>query len=198
MAKFSQKKQKEKEGLGYGRRGKFPNSLHPPKTPGPFCLLLLSWKLWGTDHFNETLALIASSKRGRKIFKTLNSTWSKCKCTHNCATIWDTGTDPIIHILKFEYVSCRLWRFFEHSWIPSSLYSLILGIYLSIYMEYDPWYLVIVIITTIRFVRLITNWYNWVSRWISNFFSFLFPSFFSSRASLELEFEHLFCFISFR
>jgi len=74
LAKFSPKKQKEKKGLGYGRCGEFPSNLHPPKTPGPFCLLLLSWKLWGTNHFTETLALIAGSKLVRKIFKTLNST----------------------------------------------------------------------------------------------------------------------------
>jgi hypothetical protein len=74
LVKFCPKKQKEKEGLGYGRNGELQNSLHPPKTPSTFFLLLLSWKLWGINHFNEILALIAGNKLVRKIFKTLNST----------------------------------------------------------------------------------------------------------------------------
>ncbi len=187
----------EKEGLGYGRRGKFPNSLHPSKTPWSFRLLLLSWKLWGTNHFNKTLALIASNKLVWKIFKTLTSTWSECKCTRNYATICKTCTQLYIFWnLNMFHVNSK-GSLSIHEFLFPCIHWFWVYVYLSI------WNLILDALSSSSSPPLgewdwFTNWSNWVSRWSPNFFSFLFPSFFSSHAVLELEFECLFCSISFK
>jgi hypothetical protein len=140
------------------------------------------------------LALIAGSKLARKIFKTLNSTWSKCKCTHNCATICETSTQSYIfwnlkmfHVDSKGFLSIHEFLLPCIHWFWVYIYLFIWNMILDTLLSSSSppsgswgWF---------------TNWYNWVLRWIPNFFSFLFPSFFSSRAILELEFERLFCFI---